>query len=265
VIQEFQAAFLFKPSQHVPDFTMTNQALHALNQDAGSLMSSQRYLLGGLLIAAAVLSFLPIAILGPAIGWPASLRAPAAQQLAAIAGAPAAVVLGYSVYLLYSVLVLPVMVLLAWRVCGNLARPIAVMVVAFAALSVLARSIGILRWLTAMPAMAQQHAAADPAGKQMLEAIFTTVTTYGGGIGELLGVSLFMALSLGLAMVAAWRDHTLPRWLAALGMVSALLLFALFLPTLGIAIHVPIALAVTALTIWMLAAGLAVCFKPAKS
>ncbi|MGB4115516.1 MAG: DUF4386 family protein [Polaromonas sp.] len=223
---------------------------------------SQRYLLGGLLIIAAVLSFMPIAILGPAIGWPASLRSPAAQQLAAIAGAPAAVALGYAVYLLYSVLILPVMILLAWRCSGSLARPMAVMVVTFAAISVLARSIGILRWLTAMPAMAKQHAAADPAGKQVLESIFTTITAYGGGIGELLGVSLFMALSLGLAMAAAWIGRTLPRWLAAFGMVAALLLFALFLPAMGSAIQVPIAVAATVLAVWMVVAGIVVTFKP---
>ena len=243
---------------------MPSQVIHTATADHPNATRPQRLLLGGLLVIAAVLSFLPIAILGPAIGWPASLRAPAAQQLAAIAGAPGAVALGYSVYLLYSVMVLPVMVLLAWRICGSLARPIAVMVVAFAALSVLARSIGILRWLTAMPAMAQQHAAADPAGKQMLEAIFTTITTYGGGIGELLGVSLFMALSLGLAMVAGWTAGTLPRWLAAFGMVSALLLFALFLPTIGIAIQLPIAVAATVLAVWMIAAGVVVCFKPTQ-
>ena len=61
-----------------------------------STAQAQRLLLGSLLIAAAILSFLPIAILGPAIGWPASLRAPAAVQLAAIAGEPAAVALAYS-------------------------------------------------------------------------------------------------------------------------------------------------------------------------
>ena len=231
---------------------------HSEPADYPSHAQAQRLLLGSLLITAAILSFLPIAILGPAIGWPASLRLPAAQQLAAIASAPAATALGYTVYLLYSVLVLPVMVLLAWQICGNLARPIAVLVVAFAALSVLARSIGILRWLTAMPAIAQKHGAADSAGKQLLEAIFTTITTYGGGIGELLGVGLFMALSLALAMLAAWTGRTLPRWLAAFGMVSALLLFALFLPTIGIAIKVPIAVAATVLAIWMVAAGVVV-------
>ena len=240
---------------------MTPPPLHMSAFSASNFSASQRFLLGALLIAAAILSFLPIAILGPAIGWPASLRSPAAQQLAAIASAPAAVALGYSVYLLYSVLVLPVMTLLAWRCSGSLGKPIAVMVVAFAALSVLARSIGILRWLTAMPAMAQQHAAADAAAKQVLEAIFTTVTTYGGGIGELLGVSLFMSLSLGLAMAAAWAGRTLPRWLAAFGMASALLLFALLLPMLGIAVRVPIALAATVLAVWMVVAGVVVCFK----
>ena len=245
---------------------MTFQTLHpsapALTSGSTSLDTSQRILLSVLLIAAAVLSFLPIAILGPAIGWPASLRAPAAQQLAAIAAAPAAVALGYAVYLLYSVLILPVMTLLAWRCSGSLAKPMVVMVVAFAAMSALARSIGILRWLTAMPAMAQQHAAADPAGRQVLETIFTTITTYGGGIGELLGVSLFMALSLGLAMVAAWTGKTLPRWLAAFGMASALLLFALFLPTIGISIQVPIAVAATVLAVWMMVAGIVLFFKP---
>ena len=241
---------------------MTSPTVHTPALGPSNFNASQRLLLGALLIAAAVLSFLPIAILGPAIGWPASLRSPAAQQLAAIAGAPTAVALGYSVYLLYSVLVLPVMTLLAWRCSGSLGRPLAVMVVAFAAMSVLARSIGILRWLTAMPAMAQQHAAADAAGKQVLEAIFTTITTYGGGIGELLGVSLFMSLSLGLAMLAAWTGRTLPRWLAAFGMASALLLFALLLPTMGIAVQVPIAVAVTGLAVWMVVAGVVVCFKP---
>ena len=245
---------------------MTFQTLHpsaaGLTPGSTSLDTSQRILLSVLLIAAAVLSFLPIAILGPAIGWPASLRAPAAQQLAAIAAAPAAVALGYAVYLLCSVLILPVMTLLAWRCSGSLAKPMAVMVVAFAAMSALARSIGILRWLTAMPAMAQQHAAADPAGRQVLETIFTTITTYGGGIGELLGVSLFMALSLGLAMVAAWTGKTLPRWLAAFGMASALLLFALFLPTIGISIQVPIAVAATVLAVWMMVAGIVLFFKP---
>ena len=169
---------------------------------------------GGLFIATAVLSFAPIAVLGPAIGWPASLRAPAAQQLAMIGGAPDAVALGYGIYLLCSLLVLPVMVLLALRVSGSLARPLAMLVVTLAALSVLARCIGILRWLTVMPALANQHAVADPGQKKVIETVFLALTNYGGSIGEILGVSLFMALSLGLATITALVNKTLPAWLA---------------------------------------------------
>jgi hypothetical protein len=43
--------------------------------------------------------------------------------------------------------------------------------------------------------------------------------------------------------------------LAGLGMVSALLLFAMLLPALGIAVKVPVAVAVSVLTVWMLAVG----------
>ena len=71
--------------------------------------------LGVLLIADARLSFAPVVILGAAIGWPASLDNPAAQQLAAIAAQPGGVALGYAVYLLYSILIAPVTIGLAAR------------------------------------------------------------------------------------------------------------------------------------------------------
>ena len=158
-------------------------------------------------------------------------------------------------YLLYSILVLPVMVLLAHRVCGRLWRPVAATVVGFAALSVLARSIGIVRWLTVMPALARQQAGESPVGRQMIETIFSAMTTYGGGIGELLGVSLFMGLSLVVAMLAALVYQTLPRWLCVFGLLSAAMLLSLFLPTLGIAVQMPIALVTTALSVWMLCGG----------
>lgn len=208
-----------------------------------------------LLIAVALLSFAPLAILAPAIGWPASLSSPSAQQLAAIAAKPQAVQQGYGVYLLYSILLLPVMVVLARRVFGSLAHPLAITAISFAALSALARSIGILRWLTVMPELAVAHAQADATQRAVIERIFQAVHVYGGGIGELLGVSVFMSLSVGIVTLAALKRGTLPKPLALLGLASAVLLGGLILPTLGVSLKLPIALAVTILSVWMLAIG----------
>jgi len=211
--------------------------------------------LGALLIADALLSFAPLAILGPAIGWPASLGRPAAEQLAAIRANAGMVALGYGVYLLYSILVAPVMIGLAVKVFGSLQRPVAATVAAFGALSALARAIGILRWLTVTPTLATAHAAADPATRGQIELVFTAVTAYGGGIGEVLGVALFMALALGTLCVAALCSGGMPRWLAGLGLASTALLAGLLLPVFGAAGVVPVAAAVSLLSVWMLAAG----------
>jgi hypothetical protein len=70
---------------------------------------------GALLIAEGILAFMPLAILAPAIGWPASLGEPAAVQLTAIAAEADAVRIGYSVYLLYSLLIMPAMAARARR------------------------------------------------------------------------------------------------------------------------------------------------------
>jgi Domain of unknown function (DUF4386) len=214
---------------------------------------------GWLLILTALLAFAPLVILAPAIGWPASLGNPAAMQLEAIGKAPGAVQLGYGVYLLYSILVLPAMIAIAARVYGTqpggLARPMALTVIVLAALSVIARSIGILRWLTVMPELSAAHAKAGAADKAMIEQVFEAVHTYGGGIGELLGVSLFMAAAVAIVCVSALRNGSMPKLLAMLGLVSAALLFGLFLPAVGVGIAVPVAAAVTTLSVWMLAVG----------
>jgi Domain of unknown function (DUF4386) len=215
--------------------------------------------LAGLLAFEALLSFAPMLILGPAIGWPASLGRPAAEQLTAIAAAPGAVQMGYAVYLLYSLLIAPVFILLAARLLkGQAGRVSAALlsVCALFALSCLARCIGILRWLTVMPMLATNHATADATGKTQIELIFSAITVYGGGIGELLGVSIFMACALGVLCAAAWRQRSLPAWLTASGLLSSALLLGMALPVLSpMTLRVPVALAVTGLTLWMLAAA----------
>jgi hypothetical protein len=210
---------------------------------------------GAVLIFTGLMSLAPFPILGPAIGWPGSLDNPAATQLTAIGTSAAAVATGYSVYLAYSLLFLPALAMAAHTLLGGFSRSLALLVVAFAALSVLARSIGILRWLTVMPELSRSHAAADASGKAAIEQVFGALNSYGGGIGELLGVSLFAAVAVLLLALGAWRAKTVPYWLTALGVFAALSLFALFLPAMGLAIDVPIALAVTSLSVWMWALG----------
>jgi hypothetical protein len=210
---------------------------------------------GTLLIVTGLMSLAPFPTLGPAIGWPGSLDAPAATQLTAIGKAAGAVATGYSVYLAYSLLFLPALAMAARVLLGNASRTLMQLVLVFAALSVLARSIGILRWLTVMPELSRSHAAADASGKADIERIFLALNGYGGGIGELLGVSLFAAVALLLLVIGAWHARAVPQWLTALGLFAALSLFALFLPAMGLAIDVPIALSVTALSFWMWALG----------
>ena len=215
-----------------------------------------RRALGALLIVEALLAFAPVAVLGPAFGWPKSLRDPAGTQLLAIGAQPGTLSLGYSLYLLYSILVAPTLIGLAARVFGSLGKPIAATVAAFAALSALARAIGILRWLTVMPVLARSYAGADAAGRVRIELVFDAITAYGGGIGELLGVSLFMALALGLLCASAWRSRAMPAWLAGAGIATASLLAAIAAPALGLPIEAPIAAAASMLSLWMVAAGI---------
>jgi Domain of unknown function (DUF4386) len=228
-------------------------ATHIADPHSGS--SPARYWLGALLITDALLSFAPVAILGAAIGWPASLGKPAAEQLAAIAAHADAVNLGYALYMLYSILVAPVMIGLAARTFGDLGRPLAATVAAFGVLSALARCIGILRWLTVMPVLATAHASADAVLRTQVEWLFKGLSTYGGGIGEVLGVSVFMAASVGTLGVGALLRGGMPKWLAGLGLLSALLLAGLALPVLRGPQWVSVAAAVSLLSGWMLAAG----------
>jgi len=234
--------------------SITHASLPHTTANAACEKSASRGL-GALLIADALLSFAPVAVLGAAIGWPASLDNPAAEQLAAIHASAGMVALGYGLYLLYSVLVAPVMIGMAAKVFGGLHRPAAATVAAFGALSALARAIGILRWLTVMPALAAAHDVAGPQQRAQIELVFSAITSYGGGIGEVLGVALFMALSLGTLCVAALRSGGMPRWLAGLGLGSTVLLAGLLLPVFGGAELVPVAAAVSLLSLWMLAAG----------
>lgn len=122
-------------------------------------------------------------------------------------------------------------------------------------MSALARAIGILRWLTVMPALAASHTAADAAGRLQIERLFDAVNACGGGIGEVLGVSLLMAAALVTPCASARRNASTPRWLSGFGGLLAVLLAALPLPVFRGPALVPVAAAVSLLSVWMVGAG----------
>ncbi|MES2933613.1 MAG: DUF4386 family protein [Pseudomonadota bacterium] len=213
-----------------------------------------------LLLIEALFNFAPIAVLGPAIGWPASLTNPAAQQLAAIAAHPDAVAFGYGLYLLFSIALAPLMIAFAARTFGSLQGPVAMTVAVFAGLSTLARSLGILRWLTVMPILAQQSLSADAATHAQLEMLFTAIHSYAGGIGEILGVGLFMAIAMGTLSIGGALSRRMPGWLVGLGLLAAATELALALPAIGIPLHISPAPASVSLSLWLVGAAV-FCFK----
>jgi hypothetical protein len=175
-----------------------------------------------LVLVEALLIFVPLVVLGQAVNWPAGLDAPAAETLPLVAANEGAVRFGYLAYLAYSLLFLPVIALAvtALTTASGRLRTVARLAVALAAVSALARGIGISRWLTTMPDLAAQWQGAAPDTREILAIQFHAVNDFGGGIGELLGVS---ALGAGAVLCAALAIRELaPRWLTVFGVVAAL-------------------------------------------
>jgi hypothetical protein len=205
---------------------------------------------GAFSIVFGLLMFVPLAVLGAAINWPASLDQPGSVLMPLIQEQETAVRIGYLVYLAYSVLFFPTIALIA-RVLGD--STTTRLATTFAAISALARSIGILRWLTVLPALATTYAvSADPA----LPALFDAINTYGGGIGELLGVSLFAALAIGLLAVRIIRSRTLPRWIGWFGVVAVVALLIPWVEVFGVDPGALLTVSVTVVQLWFLAIGI---------
>ena len=200
-------------------------------------------------LAFGLLMFVPITVLGAAIGWPASLDLPAAQLFPMIAKQPDAVRFGYLVYLLYSVIFFPTIVALGQALGENATTRIAGQ---FALLSTLARSIGILRWLTAMPALSGLAAGSDP---QVTQVIYSAINSYGGGIGELLGVSLFAVIAIALISKRILETTVLPSWLGVFGLIAAAALVLPWLEVFGVNLGPVISVSVAVVQLWFLALG----------
>ena len=207
-----------------------------------------------LLLLQALLLFVPLAVLGAAVGWPASLDDPASVALPRLLENEGAVRAGYLVYLAYSVLLLPVAVWTARAFDVDLDTPLAQVALGFAVASMVARCLGIVRWLDAMPVLASDYqSASDDVTRAATAGQYDALNAYGGSIGELLGVSLFAALWLVLLLVGA--RGRVPRWLATAGFAAAVLLALPLVELAGYDAGPLTTIGTTALQLWFLAAA----------
>ena len=147
-----------------------------------------------LVVAQLVLYFATIFILSSSINWPDSLSFEASKTLPLIREQWTLVALGYGAFLLDSLLLIPIAVL-ARRVLLERGwdGPMVQVSVAFGTLGGVLKILGIVRWFTVMPVLADLYLNA-PAGssvRESLSLVFEGFNAYAGGIGESLGDLLF--------------------------------------------------------------------------
>lgn len=205
-----------------------------------------------------LLIFIPTFVLGAAISWPDSLDDPASVALPRLLENEGAVRAGYFAYLVYSILFVVSISLLSHLVFDKNAGILMRIIIALAIASALARSIGIIRWLFPMYDLADMwNISTSEEQRYTLSVAFETLNSYGGTIGEVLGVSIFAALAILLLSIGNMRQRTLPYWFSILGVISALGLLWSSSEVIGIEPNdSAIFLGTTIVQIWFLFIGL---------
>ncbi len=209
-----------------------------------------------LLILEPVFMLTAFSVLSSSINWPASLDEPASVNLPLITQQSGAVILGYGSYLLFSLLILPISVMLYFALKGREASPLLAVAAAVGVVSALARALGIGRWLFLMPALAEVYL--DPgssqATREAVEVAYAAFNEYAGGVGEIIGVSMTGAFWVGLTSVALLRSERFPSWLGLVGLLAAAVLLAGALPIVGLDLGALVtALGVNVYLVWAVA------------
>lgn len=217
-------------------------------------------------IVQGLLIFIPTFVLGAAINWPDSLDDPASVALPRLLENEGAVRAGYFAYLIYSILFAISMALLSEVVFGKNGGILMRIVIALAVASALARSIGIVRWLFPMFDLAEISKEATTAEQQFtVSTTFETLNSYGGTIGEVLGVSLFAAIAILLLSIGNLKERTLPKWFSYFGLISAIGLLWTSVEMLGIDPgSTAIFLGTTLVQFWFLFIGVWLIFKSTR-
>ncbi|MEL6524299.1 MAG: DUF4386 family protein, partial [Chloroflexota bacterium] len=175
------------------------------------------------LIFEGVIFFVILAILGIAINWPASLDEPASVNLPLILEQANGVRNGYMLYLIYSVLILPIAVMVAYITANGKRLNVALQIsVGFGVASAVLRVLGIIRWLIPMPALATAYtdSATSDSTRESIAIVYDMLNNYAGTVGEVLGVGFFAAFWLATLSLGMWQARTFPRWFAIYGFLT---------------------------------------------
>jgi len=230
-----------------------------------TLNKSFRYTAFVLLLIEFLLIFAPLIILGAAINWPASLDEPASVNLPLILDQSGAVKLGYFLYLIYSVLIIPVAFVIS-RIVGGQQTDNTLLKIAngFAVGSAVLRVLGIIRWLIPMPVLAQVYTdpTTTPATREAVAVMYDMLNAYAGSVGEVLGVGFFAALWVATTSIAILRDGAVPRWVGGYGLITAVALMAGLLEIINIDAGAMLTINVTMLHFWWLTIALIVLLRP---
>jgi Domain of unknown function (DUF4386) len=166
-------------------------------------------LIGIAAILLAIAFNLPFALLAQRFDYPDILRRPAAEVLAAFAaGGPGLVAIWYG-FALSAVALIPFAIALAFERAGWQHRPaLAIGGAITGALAGFSQAVGLVRWVFAVPVLAEMHS--NPAGTEAQRAAaemgFALLNQWGGvGIGEHLGQILTV---IWLGLVALSRRQT---------------------------------------------------------
>ena len=190
--------------------------------------TSIQHTFGGIFaVVAATLFIVALVVLGQAIGWPGILREPPSVVFPKIDANRMAMLFGYSCYLLSSLALIPVAFALRERfIASGVNHSIADTITFFGAAGAILKTLGIVRWLAAMPTLASQYVAATtPEASSMLEASYMTLNGYAGSVGELLGVQLVSGIwmaSVGILLLRQFGAGLAVNLVGAVGILAGI-------------------------------------------
>lgn len=228
---------------------------------AGINVESESKNVTGWLLIVQLLVFLSAPIgLGIAIGWPASLDEPASVVLPLIRDNRTVVNIGYFGYFISSLLLIPIALLLRGLLQTSAKNDRLLLVAAgIGALAGAFKMIGILRWFTVMPFLADSYVnSSTTAGtREALTVAYDAFNKYGGGIGETLGVTLFGGLWTVLVATVILGGSRLPKWLGIFGLIAGVGLLVGLVEIFGLALPgIFLTLNGVVWQLWMLTLGI---------